>query len=428
MAREGLRRVSQDGPGRNQAGQDQAGIVIAGAGHAGGSVVAFLRQYGWKGRITLVGEEPLLPYQRPPLSKAWLKREATADNLALRPARFYEQQRIETRLGTRVTAIDRAAREVHLADGGTLPYDRLVLATGASPRRLGLPGAEMSGVLALRSAADADALAAVLEPGRRLAIIGGGYIGLEVAASARALGAEAVVIEREARVLARVAGTDLSAMIEARHRAEGVEVLLDAAVEGIEGEAGAAQAVRLRDGRRIACDAVLVGIGAMPNEALAVECGLEAGGGITVDLAARTSDPLIYAIGDCTRRPLPLYGREARLESVPNAIEQAKQAAADICGRPPPVPEVPWFWSDQYDLRLQIAGLAFDPAEAVLRGSPEDGSFAVFHLAADHRVLAVEAVNAPADFMAGRILVAKARQVAPGLLHDSAVPLKELAI
>ncbi len=408
--------------------QEEAGIVIAGAGHAGGSAAAFLRQYGWKAPITLIGEEALLPYQRPPLSKAWLKREATADNLALRPGRFYTQQAIATRLGTRVTAIDRAARRLALDDGTTVPYDRLVLATGASPRRLGLPGEALRGVLALRSASDADALAAILAPGRRLAIIGGGYIGLEVAASARALGASAVVIEREARVLARVAGQALSAFLEARHRAEGVELLLEAAVEAIEGEAGAASAVLLRDGRRIPCDAVLVGIGAVPNDALAVACGLEAGGGITVDLAARTSDPLIHAIGDCTRRPLPLYGREARLESVPNAIEQAKQAAADICGRAAPIPEVPWFWSDQYDLRLQIAGLAFDPAEAVVRGDPEGGSFAVFHLAADHRVLAVEAVNAPADFMAGRILVSKQRQVAPNLLRDAAMPLKDLAI
>ena len=408
--------------------QDEAGIVIAGAGHAGGSAAAFLRQYGWKGAITLVGEEPLLPYQRPPLSKAWLKGEATADTLALRPERFYVQQRIATRLGTRVTAIDRAGRRLSLADGATLPYDHLILATGASPRRLGLPGETLRGVLALRSAADADALAAMLGPGRRIAIIGGGYIGLEVAASARALGASAVVIEREPRVLARVAGHALSTHLEARHRAEGVELLLEAAVEAIEGEAGAATAVHLVDGRRIPCDAVLVGIGAVPNDDLAAACGLETGGGITVDLAARTSDPLIHAVGDCTRRPLPLYGREARLESVPNAIEQAKQAAADICGRPPPVPEVPWFWSDQYDLRLQIAGLAFDPAEAVVRGEPNGAGFAVFHLAADHRVLAVEAVNAPAEFMAGRILVSKQRQVAPRLLGDAATPLKDLAV
>ncbi|MBL6458409.1 FAD-dependent oxidoreductase [Belnapia sp. T6] len=403
------------------------GVVIVGAGHAGGSAAAFLRQYGWKGPITLIGEEPLLPYQRPPLSKAWLKREATADNLALRPARFYDQQRIETRLGTRVIAIDRPARRVLLEGGESLPYAHLILATGARPRRLGLPGEALDRVLSLRSAADADALAAVLGPGRRIAIIGGGYIGLEVAASARALGAEAVVIERERRVLARVAGEALSAFLGNRHRAEGVEVLTSTTTEAIEGEGGAACAVRLGDGRRIPCDAVLVGIGAMPEVSLAAAAGLDGPGGIEVDLAARTADPLIHAIGDCTRRPLPLYAREARLESVPNAIEQAKQAAADICGRPPPVPEVPWFWSDQYNLRLQIAGLAFDPAEAVLRGDPAEGSFAVFHLGADGRVLAVEAVNAPADFMAGRLLVARQMPVPPAQLRDTGLALKELA-
>ncbi len=407
--------------------QDQPRIVIAGAGHAGGSAAAFLRQYGWKGGITLVGEEPNAPYQRPPLSKAWLKGEATAESLALRPARFYAQQTIELRLGTRVTALDRVARQVTLSDGVVLGYDRLILALGARPRSLPVPGSGLRGVLALRGTADADALQAALGPGRRLAVIGGGYIGLEVAASARALGAEAVVIEREARVLARVAGTVLSAFLERQHRARGVGILAGAQVVAIEGEAGAACAVRLQDGTRIPCDTVLVGIGAVPNIELAQDAGLDCAGGIVVDLAARSSDPAIYAIGDCTQRPLPLYGRSGRLESVPNAIEQAKQAAADICGRPPPPPEVPWFWSDQFDLRLQMAGLAFDAHETVLRGDPDGPGFAVLHLDAEHRVLAVEAVNAPADFMAGRMLVAKQARVPPAQLRDPAQPLKDLA-
>ncbi|MDN3566787.1 NAD(P)/FAD-dependent oxidoreductase [Paeniroseomonas aquatica] len=404
----------------------EPGLVIIGAGHAGGAAAAFLRQYGWKGGITLLGEEPGLPYQRPPLSKAWLKGEATAESLLLRPARFYAQYAIETRLGTTAVAIDRAAQVVRLGDGTALPYARLILATGAAPRRLGLAGEAFANVLTLRHAADADALARVLGPGRRLAIIGAGYIGLEVAASARALGGAAVVIEREARVLARVAGLALSGFLAAQHRARGVEILTGAGVEAIEGRDGLATGLLLQDGRRLGCDAVLVGVGAAPNEAMALAAGLDAGGGVAVDLAARTSDPLIYAIGDCTRRPLPLYGREVRLESVPNAIEQAKQAAADICGRPPPLPEVPWFWSDQYELRLQMAGLAFDPAEAVLRGDPDSASFAVFHLDAAQRVLAVEAVNAPADFMAGRVMVAKQMQVAPAALRDPAQSLKDL--
>ncbi|WP_205963398.1 NAD(P)/FAD-dependent oxidoreductase [Roseicella aquatilis] len=406
--------------------EQQPRIVILGAGHAGGSAAAFLRQYGWKGGITLVGEEPVAPYQRPPLSKAWLKGEATAESLALRPARFYAQQAIELRLGTRVAAVDRAAKRVLLPDGSALGYDRLILALGARPRELPLPGAQLRGVLALRNIADADAVQAALRPGARLAVIGGGYIGLEAAASARALGAEAVVIEREERVLARVAGRALSAFLEDAHRARGVTVLTGAAVASIEGEGGAARAVRLADGTRIACDAVLVGIGAVPNTELAQAAGLDCAGGVVVDLAARTSDPDIYAIGDCTHRPLPLYGRSGRLESVPNAIEQAKQAAADLCGRPPPLPEVPWFWSDQFDLRLQMAGLAFTAQESVVRGSTDGPGFAVFHLDAEHRVLAVEAVNAPADFMAGRILAAKQARIPPAVLGDAARPLKDL--
>jgi 3-phenylpropionate/trans-cinnamate dioxygenase ferredoxin reductase component len=407
--------------------EDPPRIVIAGAGHAGGSAAAFLRQYGWKGAIALVGEEAHLPYQRPPLSKAWLKGEASAESLALRPARFYAQQRIDLHLGTRVTGIDRAARRVGLSDGIELGYHRLILALGARPRSLALPGAELAGVLALRGTVDADALQAALGPGRRLAVIGGGYIGLEVAASARALGAGAVVLEREARVLARVAGTALSRFLEAQHRAQGVEVLTGVEVAAIEGEAGAVRAVRLQDGRRIPCDTVLIGVGAVPNTELAAAAGLDCAGGIVVDLAARTSDPAIHAIGDCTQRPLPLYGRTGRLESVPNAIEQAKQAAADICGRPPPQPEVPWFWSDQFELRLQMAGLAFDAHEAVIRGDAEAGGFTVFHLDREQRVLAIEAVNAPADFMAGRVLVAKQARVAPDILRDPAQSIRDLA-
>jgi 3-phenylpropionate/trans-cinnamate dioxygenase ferredoxin reductase subunit len=404
----------------------EAGIVIAGGGHAGGSAAAFLRQYGWKGAITLVGAEPILPYQRPPLSKAWLKGEATAESLALRPARFYAQQNITARLGERVTGIDRAAQRVVLSGGETLGYHRLILALGAQPRPLPVPGADLPGVLVLRSAADADVLQAALKPGQRLAVIGGGYIGLEVAASARALGATVTVIEREPRVLARVAGQDISAFLQDHHRAQGVEILLDAAVEAILGDATGVTGVQLRDGTVVPCDAALIGVGAVPEEALAREAGLACGNGIIVDLAARTEDPAIYAIGDCTFRPLPLYGRSMRLESVPNAIEQAKQAAADICGRPPPIPEVPWFWSDQFALRLQMAGLAFDPAQAVVRPAAEGEGFAVFHLAADDTVLAVEAVNAPAEFMAGRLLVAKQKRVPAALLRDAAQPLRDL--
>ncbi len=382
-------------------------VVIVGAGHAGGSVAALLRQYGWKGPITLVGAEPVQPYQRPPLSKAWLKRETDASSLALRAATFYPANAITLRLATHVTAIDRENRSVTLSSGEQLPYDHLILATGARPRMLRIPGHDLGGVLALRSVADADALQAALTQGRRLVVIGGGYIGLEVAASARALGVAVTVVEREARVLARVASQPLSEFFARAHAAHDVRILCNAGIAAIEGDAGRVAGVRLADGTSLPCDIVLVGVGAAPDDSLARAAGLECDDGVVVDLAARTSDPRIHAIGDCTRRPLPLYGRTHRLESVPNALEQAKQAAADLCGRTPPAPEVPWFWSDQYDIRLQIAGLPFDVADLVLRGDPADGKFAVFHLGADGTVQAVEAVNSPADFMAGRQMIAR---------------------
>ncbi|HET8996227.1 MAG TPA: FAD-dependent oxidoreductase [Acetobacteraceae bacterium] len=406
---------------------DPARIVIVGAGHAGGAVAANLRQFGWRGPITLIGEEPLPPYQRPPLSKAWLKREADAASLLLRPAAFYASNDIALRLEQRVTGIDRTARQVRLATGSLVPYDRLVLALGSVVRPLAVSGTELRGVLSLRNAADADRLQAALRPGARLAVIGGGYIGLEVAASARALGAAAVVIEREDRVLARVAGPLLSDFFQRQHRARGVQLELGAVVETLEGDGGAITGVRLRDGRLIPCDVALVGIGAVANDALAQAAGLQCGGGIVVDATGRSSDPAIYAIGDCSNRPLPLYRRSVRLESVPNALEMAKQAAAALCGRPPPPSEVPWFWSDQFDLRLQIAGLLFDAVQTAVRGDPDSGRFAVFHLAADDTVQAVEAVNAPAEFMAGKLMIARRRRAAAEQLRDPACALQQLA-
>ena len=407
--------------------QDSRHIVIAGAGHAGGSAAAMLRQLGWQGAITLIGEEPVPPYQRPPLSKAWLKGEATAENLALRPARFYPDATINLRLATRVTAIDRAAKTVTLSDGGTLEYDTLILALGARARRLPLPGVDLDGVLELRSVADADRLKAALQPGASLAVIGGGYIGLEAAASARALGAEAIIIERESRVLARVACPILSEFFQTFHRGQGVTIEVDAQVAALEGANGRVGGVRLGDGRLIACDAALIGVGAVANDELAREAGLTCHNGIAVDLAARTDDPAIFAIGDCTSRPLPLYDRLGRLESVPNALEQAKQAAAMICGKPPPTPEVPWFWSDQYDLRLQIAGLPFDSTEIAVRGDVEAARFALFHLTATGTVQAVEAVNASTEFMGGRRIIARRKRLARADIEDMSISMQQLA-
>ena len=401
-------------------------IVIVGAGHAGGSAAALLRQYGFEGPIVLAGEEPLAPYQRPPLSKAWLKGEADGESLLLRPFEFYAEHNIELRLGAVATAIERGTRTVVFADGTRQPYGQLILATGAGPRRIPVPGADLSGVLYLRDAADADALKAALTPGKRLAVVGGGYIGLEAAASARALDCEVVVIEREARVLARVASPPLSAFFERYHREHGVEIIIGGAVNGFAGQDGRVTGVTLGGGEVEACDVALVGIGAVPNITLAREAGLSCAEGVVVDLAARTSDPAIFAIGDVSHRPMPLYGRNMRLESVPNALDQAKQAACAITGRPAPAPEVPWFWSDQYDIKLQIAGVPFDADKLVVRGDPASGSFAVFHLAGT-RLVAVEAVNAAGEFMGGRQMIGKRASVDPARLSDMGLTMKEIA-
>ena len=401
--------------------------MIVGAGHAGGSAAALLRQFGWQGSIAMFGAEPVPPYQRPPLSKAWLKGASDLAGVLLRPATFYASNDIALNLASQAAEIDRASRSLTLGTGKRVPYDHLILALGARARVLSVPGHALAGVFELRTVADADRLRAALRPGLRLAVIGAGYIGLEAAASARTIGADVTVIEREARVLARVASPLLSEYMQRRHETAGLRFVLDAAVEAFEGSDGRVAGVRLSDGEHVPCDAVLIGIGAAPNDALARVAGLTCADGIVVDAVARTSDPAIQAIGDCTYRSLPRYRRTGRLESVPNALEQAKQAAAELCRRPPPAPEVPWFWSDQYDVRLQIAGLLFDVAESVVRGDRAAGAFAIFHLAADGAVQAVEAVNAPTEFMAGRMMIANRKRAVAARLRDVTSSMRQLA-
>jgi 3-phenylpropionate/trans-cinnamate dioxygenase ferredoxin reductase subunit len=403
-------------------------VVIVGAGHAGGTAAALLRQYGHEGPIVLLGDEPIPPYQRPPLSKAWLKGEADADALALKPLEFYAESSIEFRPGVTVDRIERSAKVVHLSDGGTVGYDKLILATGARAIALPIAGADLDGVMALRTAADAEALKAAIGPGKTLAVVGGGYIGLEVAASGRALGAEVVVLEREPRILARVACQTLSDFFQGYHERHGVRFELGCSVTGFTGEAGHVSGVTLADGRTLACDAVVVGVGAQPNDELARDCGLETARGVVVDLDARSvSDPDVFAIGDVAHRPMPIYGdRMFRMESVPNALEQAKQAACAITGRPRPAGECPWQWSDQYDLKLQIAGYAFDVDEILVRGDPSSGKFAVFHLKGE-QVQAVEAINAPPEFMMGKQLILSRRPVDKAKLADPTISMKEVA-
>lgn len=397
-------------------------VLIIGAGHAGGSVAAFLRQYGHDGPIVLAGQEDAPPYQRPPLSKAWLKGEADLEALLLRPLSFYAEQNIDFRPSTVAVSVDPEAKTVAFHDGSSETYDLLVLATGSTARKLPVPGGDHPDLLELRTLRDAERLKVVLGPGKRLAVVGGGYVGLEAAASARALGAEAVVIERAPRVLARVASETLSAFFTQQHRARGVEILTGAEVTAV-----ARDGVTLADGSVVRADAVLVGVGALACDGLARSAGLLCDDGVVVDDQARTSDPAVFAVGDMTRRPIPVHGgRRHRLESVPNALEQAKQAAAAIVGRPGPAAEVPWFWSDQYEYKLQIAGLPFDADRQVVRGDPGAGGFAVFHLAGD-RVVCVEAVNAPPEFMAGKQLIAKATPVDVEKLADPAISMKAVA-
>jgi 3-phenylpropionate/trans-cinnamate dioxygenase ferredoxin reductase subunit len=408
-----------------QRGGQVTHIVIAGAGHAGGAAAAFLRQYGFTGEITLVGDEQALPYQRPPLSKGWLLGEVQLEDVALRPAAFYEENRVALRLGCRIGRLDRGERCLYLDSGPGIHYDSLVIATGCSPIALPIPGAEAEGVMVLRSVLDAARLRTAIGPGTRLVIVGGGYVGLEVAASARSLGADVVVVERAPRVLARVAHPALSAFLTGVHARRGVQIETGRCVTRIDASGGVVRQVELDDGRPIPCDAVLVGVGGRPNDALARAAGLACEDGIVVDLQARTSDPHIFAIGDVTRRPLPLYERMARLESVPNAIEQARQAASAITGRAAPAPEVPWQWSDQYDLKIQIAGYPHDADDVVVRAGADGDTLALFHFGGA-RLLAVEAVNAPAEFMAGRQLIGRRAGIDKAKLADMSLTMKQL--
>ena len=398
-------------------------IVIVGAGQAGVQAVASLRAEGYSGAITMIGDEPFAPYQRPPLSKAYLMGTFARDRLFLKPDAFYRESACDLILGVGVHAIDRAAKAVLLSDGRSLAYDKLLLATGTRVRKLNCPGADLAGIHYLRSIADVDRLRPAIEKGKRLAIVGGGYIGLEVAAVAVKHGVEVTVFEALERVMARAMSRPVSDFFEEVHRAAGVKLLLNTGVEGFEG-AGQLEAVRA-GGKHYPADLALVGIGALPNMELAKEAGLPCEDGIVVDEHCTTADPDIFAAGDCTwhigREGIPL-----RLESVQNAIDQAKHAAYAMMGKPRPYREVPWFWSDQYDLKLQIAGLARASDEIVLRGDPAARKFAVFHLR-EGAVAAVEAVNAPPEYLAGRKLIADGARIAPERLADAAIPMKSIA-
>lgn len=402
-------------------------VVIIGAGHAGGSVAGFLRQYGFEGEITLIGEEPYLPYQRPPLSKAWLKGAASLEDLYLRGETFYADQTVMVRLNTRCVSIDRNAKTVTIMSGDTIAYDYLILATGSKARPFAAKGVEHVPHHLLRTLDDAERLKAILAPGHRIGLIGAGYVGLEVAASARHLGCDVTVFEREARILARVASVALSDFFTATHTAHGVQLITGAHVSELSLGDGDSKIVHLMDGSQHAFDLLLVGIGAIPADDLATVAGLDTGNGVIVDEQARTGDETIFAIGDVTSRTLPFYDGRFRLESVPNALEQAKQAAAAITGYKPPVVETPWFWSDQYDHKLQIAGLLRPDTRVIVRGDPASGAFSVFHVDADNRLRCAECITRPADFMAAKLLIAKGKVgLDIDVLANPDAPLKPL--
>ena len=398
-------------------------VVVIGAGQAGAALVAKLRALGHPGGITLIGDEPSPPYQRPPLSKAYLLGEMEEERLWLRKPAFYAEAGIDLRLGAPVTAIDRAARTVTVG-GATLGYGQLVLATGSVPRRLPeTAGGGLGGVHVVRTLADVDAMRPEFGAGRRLVVIGGGYVGLEAAAVASKLGLEVTVVEMAPRILQRVAAPETSDWFRALHTGHGVKILEGVALDRLLGE-GRVRAARLADGTEIPCDFVIAGVGILPATGLAEAAGLAVDNGIAVDGFGRTSDPAIWAAGDCTS--FPWQGGRLRLESVQNAIDQGKAVAATILGKPKPYDAVPWFWSDQFDMKLQTTGLAFDVEEAVVRGDPDSLAFSVFLLRGG-RVIAVDTLNKPADHMIGRRLVTAGTRLSAAEIADLSFDLKQAA-
>lgn len=380
-------------------------VVVVGAGQAAAQLAISLRQGGFRERIRVVGDEPYLPYQRPPLSKKFLSGHATPEALFLRPDKFWHEQSIDFTLGVAVGAIDLRKREVALADGTVLAFGTLVLATGTRARILPVPGIDRAGVYAVRSIADVEALRPALDKADRLMIAGGGYIGLEVAAVARAEGRAVTVLEAEDRVMKRVAGPAISSYFDTLHRGRGVDIQTGARLAGIEGE-GRASAARLASGAQLPCDLVLVATGARANDDLAAQAGLSCADGIVVDTLARTSVEGVYAIGDCARFPSRRFGRALRLECVQNAIDQAKAVAATILGQPHDYDPVPWFWSDQYEIKLQITGLLDGYEQETVVGEPDSGRFSVeYHRGG--RLIAVDAVNDGRAHMLGRRRVAE---------------------
>lgn len=397
--------------------------IIAGAGHAGGQTAISLRQAGYEGRVIVCGAESVPPYQRPPLSKKYLSGELALARVFLRPESFYSANDIELRLGNAVREIDSERRSVVLEDGESLTFTDLVIATGSQPRRLESPGGTLGNIFYMRSLEDADTIRNELVAGRRLVVVGGGYIGLEIASTAKGLGLEVCVIEAADRILGRVTAPEMSAYYTRAHRTRGVDVRLSTAITSFEGD-GTVQAVACGD-ETIPADIVVVGIGIVPDTELAASAGIRCDDGVVVDERCATSADHAYAVGDCTRHPNPILGRTLRLESVQNALEQARTAASNIAGTPSTYAQVPWFWSDQFDLKLQMVGMSQGYDTIVQRGSMDADDFAMFYLK-EGVLIAVDAVNRPREFMACRKLVPQHPAIDPAKLADESIPMQEM--
>lgn len=398
-------------------------VVIVGASHAAAETIASLRKFGWDGKIVLIGDEPLLPYQRPPLSKAYYKGDVGAEKLLIRPESFYEKNDVTVKLGLRVESIDRKLNSVSLSNGETVHYTHLILAVGTRARQLPIEGAELDNINYLRTKDDVDVIKSQLQSGSKLVIVGAGYIGLEVAASAVKQGVEVIVFEAMGRVLARVTSPQVSEFYQQLHQAEGVDIRLNAGITKFE-KSESGSIAHTANGEQIPFDSAIVGIGVIPNTELAEDSGLECDNGIVVNEYTQTSDPTIFAIGDCSNHHNVIYDRRIRLESVPNAMEQAKVAAATICGKGQAYNQLPWFWSDQYDVKLQTAGLFQDHDQVVIRGDQAKRKFAAFYLK-QGQLIAVDALNSPAEFMLSKKLIVN--KISPDVmkLADPDVSLKE---
>jgi len=407
-----------------------SGVVIVGSGQGGYQTAASLRTEGYAGRITLIGEEPHLPYQRPPLSKAFMLGKQEKHQLALRPEAFYASNRIELRAGERVESIDTSLARVRLASGSSVEFDSLVLATGARNRPLPVAGADLDGVCYLRTLDESVAIRQRLADAQQVVVIGGGFIGLELAAAARTLDKNVTLVEALPRLMARAVAPVVSEFFLQTHSAHGVAILLNTGCARILGD-GRVTGVELGDGSRLPADLVIVGIGVMPNAELARDAGLAVGNGIVVDSQLQTMPsspmaPRIYAIGDCAEFPSSFTGTRVRLESVQNCVDHAACVARSIAGRPAAYSATPWFWSDQYDVRLQMAGLSQGFDQTVLRGDPASAKFSVLFFASD-RLLSVDSINRPADHLAARKLIASGAAITPAQAADESFDLKSLS-